>query len=413
MRAAQLLLIFVGVGLPQFAFAVPPTPIGLTPGSTSSPGPTISSTSVLLTFVAAGATYYDVGVRDLSTNQLVVDTTTTSTTMLVNLIAGRSYRWNVSACDSTGCSAFTTPLYFQIQGSVPSLPTGLSPGSLSSPGPTLGSSTVQIQWNAVTDATYYDFGIRDMSTGVLVVDAQSPNTFYSADLTPGRPYRWDVQACNAVDCSGFTSELYFQTPAVPTIPTIPIALTPGSTSSPGPTQISTNVLLTFSAANTDYYELDIRDAQTGIVLVSTSTGDQTYLFSTDVGGQYRWRVRACNTAGCSNYSQFLYFQRNQTTPPVPTGLAPGSPSSPGPIVSGDTGYLTFSSNGAVYYVVEVRDAQTGGLITNTATTDTTYPIGLDEGRQYVWQVQACRVVTDCSDFTAPLYFQAETGPAPP
>src|SRR6185503_12286251 len=37
-------------------------------------------------------------------------------------------------------------------------------------------------------------------------------------LSAGKPYRWNVNACNSAGCSGFTTVLYFQTPAIgPTI----------------------------------------------------------------------------------------------------------------------------------------------------------------------------------------------------
>jgi hypothetical protein len=52
-------------------------------------------------------------VRDMISNQLVVDTTTSGTFYVAGLSAGRRYRWNVAACNSAGCSSFTTPLYFQ------------------------------------------------------------------------------------------------------------------------------------------------------------------------------------------------------------------------------------------------------------------------------------------------------------
>ena len=132
-------IVLIGVMTLQVANAVPAVPTSLSPGSESSPGPTFSGPQVQLTFVSAGATYYDVGVRDMTTNVLVVDTTTTNTSLFPSLARG-SYRWNVSACDSTGCSAFTTPLYFQVGSVTPSIPTGLSPGTTSSPGPLLSST---------------------------------------------------------------------------------------------------------------------------------------------------------------------------------------------------------------------------------------------------------------------------------
>jgi hypothetical protein len=74
---------------------------------------------------ASGATSYGLGVRDLATNVLVVDTNVSGTSFVANLSAGKQYRWNVNACNSTGCSSYTTPLYFQTPSaaSVPGTPT--------------------------------------------------------------------------------------------------------------------------------------------------------------------------------------------------------------------------------------------------------------------------------------------------
>ena len=162
----------------------------------------------------SGATYYDLGVRDMDTNTLVVDTTTSSTSYTVTLSSDKQYRWNVAACNSAGCSDYTTPLYFKTPSSVttPSTPTGTSPGSTSSPGPTQSSNTVTLSWDSVSGATYYDLGVRDMDTNTLVVDTTTSSTSYTATLSSGKQYRWNVAACNSAGCSSYTTPLYFKTP---------------------------------------------------------------------------------------------------------------------------------------------------------------------------------------------------------
>jgi hypothetical protein len=93
------------------AHAAPATPGSPTPGTIAAPGPVQPAASVTLGWGAVtGATYYDLGVRDLTTDILVVDTTTTGTSFLASLAANRPYRWNVAACNATGCSTFTNAL---------------------------------------------------------------------------------------------------------------------------------------------------------------------------------------------------------------------------------------------------------------------------------------------------------------
>src|SRR3989304_3315638 len=98
-----ILLLVLGVST---AHAAPPPPTNPSPGSTSSPGPTTSSTTVTLSWSASsGATSYGLGVRDVASGQLVVDTNVNGTSYTASLSAGKQYRWNVNACNSAGCSS--------------------------------------------------------------------------------------------------------------------------------------------------------------------------------------------------------------------------------------------------------------------------------------------------------------------
>ncbi len=150
--------------------SVPATPTNPTPGSTTSPGPTLTSTTVTLSWSAsAGATYYDLGVRDMSTNVLVVDATTPNTTYTVTLEAGKTYRWNVAAVNSAGFSKYTTLLYFTIAVPTPTI-TSISPSSIPA------SSSLQ-------PITIY--GTNFQSTSYLIFTDPQGNTYNSSNY-PGR-----------------------------------------------------------------------------------------------------------------------------------------------------------------------------------------------------------------------------------
>src|SRR6185369_13060883 len=232
---------------------VPATPTGTTPGSTTSPGPTTSGTTVGLGWNAVtGATYYSFGVTDIAAGVLVVDKTTSGTSYSASLSAGKNYRWNVAACNASGCSGYTTLLYFQTPSAAtaPAMPTGTTPGSTTSPGPTTSGTTVGLGWNAVTGATYYSFGVTDIAAGVLVVDTTTTGTSYSASLSAGKKYRWNVAACNASGCSGYTPLLYFQTPSV-------VASQPAKLTAPSPGSAFSGTSATFKWSTgtgvTDYW----------------------------------------------------------------------------------------------------------------------------------------------------------------
>ncbi|MBZ0089617.1 MAG: S8 family serine peptidase, partial [Thermoanaerobaculia bacterium] len=104
------------------------------------------------------------------------------------------------------------------------------------PGPELPSPSVELTWDASSGATYYDLGVRDMATDLLVIDTQVGSPGYTADLEPGKPYRWNVAACNAVGCSGFTQPRYFSIGGggSPDIEITPLALTFDFTERPSP-----------------------------------------------------------------------------------------------------------------------------------------------------------------------------------
>lgn len=263
----------VSNGLTTAPGTPPAIPTGLTPGGTASPGPTLTTLAPVLSWTAvSGATQYGVAVRDLSTNTLIVDTTVTGTSYTASIVAGRAYRWNVNACNSSGCSSYPSAVYFtapsavngvcgsangaildvkpttnlcsagvasavsgtggwtwtcggqfggtnascsaQFSGNVaPSIPTNMAPGSATSPGPTLGSKTVKFAWAAMPRAAKYNIAVRDMSTNVLVVDTVVTTNTHTVTFTGNRPYRWNVNACTVNNvCSDYSGRLYFKTP---------------------------------------------------------------------------------------------------------------------------------------------------------------------------------------------------------
>ncbi len=180
---------------------------------------------------------------------------------------------------------------------IPATPTGTSPGSTSSPGPTQSSSTVGLSWGAVSGATSYGLGVRDMVSGALVVSTTTTGTSYTASLTAGGQYRWNVAACNTTGCSAYTTELYFQTPAaVPTISSV----SPGSYPASG-----TNQTMTINGANfqsgatlTFVPPEGGTIASTASKLTFVSSSQLSYQFNdgSDVG---TWSVKVNNPGGQS------------------------------------------------------------------------------------------------------------------
>ena len=197
--------------LERIVAAIPPTPTNPIPGTASSPGSTTSSTSVTLSWnTSSGAAYYGFAVRDMTTNALVVDTTSTSAGYTAsNLTAGRNYRWNVAAFNSAGVnSTYTTPLYFTTPVSVgtptvsidsPSgnvtVPNGTISYGFLGPASALGSTLAAVEWrvnsgnwNTASGTTTWTFTVGSLSVGANPVEVRSRNSQGTYSATASRTF---------------------------------------------------------------------------------------------------------------------------------------------------------------------------------------------------------------------------------
>src|ERR1019366_7351151 len=229
----------------QIVVTGPNAPTLNSPGSSSSPGTTISTLTPTMSWNASsGANNYGVYIYDVTTSTLVYDNVSVgNVTSLVlpsgYLTAGHSYRWNMQAGNSAGFSGYSGLLYFQEQivVTVPNAPTLNSPGSSSSPGTTISTLTPTMSWNASSGANNYGVYIYDVTTSTLVyqndyVGNTTSLVLPSGYLTAGHNYRWNMGASNSAGFSGYSDLLYFQTQAVVTVPNAPTFNSPGSSSSP-------------------------------------------------------------------------------------------------------------------------------------------------------------------------------------
>jgi hypothetical protein len=212
---------------PAPAARVPVTPTAIGPGTAREPGPQQSGNRVTLEWNAvSGASEYDLGVRDLVTNQLVFDRRVSGTAQRVTLEPGRRYRWNVAACNAAGCSRFTAPLHFALAAgssggggsggspaaAVPAVPRDLSPGRSSEPGQRLSIASTTLQWAEVRGATRYELELRDLTAKRDIAVGPLTQRFHIFKMKKGAAYRWRVRACNASGCSAWSQRLFFTAP---------------------------------------------------------------------------------------------------------------------------------------------------------------------------------------------------------
>ncbi len=293
------------------SLAAPSTPTRTSPGSTSAPGPTLSDLYVELSWrSSSGATYYDLGIRNVDTGELIVDTQTADTYYTRGgLEPGTLYRWNVAACDFTGCSTFSQAKYFTTP-VVPPTPRRLSPGYSTSPGKLHDQTWVDLTWASSAGATYYDVGVRNLDTGQLIADFTTTGTTVDSlgGLDQDTAYRWNVAACNAVGCSNFAAPRYFYTPPIPS--RAPSGLEPGSTSPPGPDYVLESVLLDWNrVSGASSYAISggpVEYPNLGTRVTGPPFRPPEFVIGQN-GGIHVWRVSSCNAFGCSSYSPYRYI----------------------------------------------------------------------------------------------------------
>ena len=415
--------------------AVPGTPVPISPGSSSSPGPTLTTLSPTFSWSAVtGATGYGVYVKDVASGVLVYnnDSVGNITTLVLpsgTLVAGESYVWNMRASNTAGFGAYSAQYYFVEQAAVPGTPVPISPGSSSSPGPTLTTLSPTFSWSVVTGATGYGVYVKDVASGVLVYNNDSVGNITtlvlpSGTLVAGHSYVWNMRASNAAGFGAYSTQYYFVEQA--SVPGTPAPISPGSTSSPGPTLTTLSPTFSWSVVTgATGYGVYVKDVASGVLVYNNdSVGNITSLVlpsGTLVAGEsYVWNMRASNAAGFGAYSAQYYFVEQATVPGTPAPISPGSTSSPGPTLTTLTPTFAWSAvTGATGYGVYVKDVASGALVYNNDSvgniTSLVLPSGtLVAGHSYVWNMRASNAA-GFGAYSAQYYFveQAATVPAAP
>jgi hypothetical protein len=301
-----------------------PAPVATGAGSTSSPGPVLTSLTPTLSWHAISEvtfTGYQVNIFDVTAQAFAshaVGASVTSYTPATALTAGHQYVWNVRALNGTVSGPPGTYYYFQTPpAAVLPAPVATAPGSTVSPGPVLTTLDPTFSWKAITGVSFtgYQINIFDVTanTGHSYTVGKSVANFTPAtQLVAGNDYVWNVRALNGT-ISGPPSEyLYFRTPVLPQ----PVILGVGSTSQPG-TVIST-LTPTFTwkpvtGVTFDSYQINLYDQTTAkFVSIQVSPTATSYTLPAGTltkGDSYVWnlRIKIGKVTGPES-TTYLYFQ---------------------------------------------------------------------------------------------------------
>ncbi|RZG05099.1 hypothetical protein EXT48_09865 [Pseudoalteromonas sp. CO348] len=286
-----------------------------------------------------------------------------------------TYYYRVKACKNGVCSGFSSVVSTRVTRQYP-------PGtpSISSPS-TSSNGYFTVSWSAGSGASpnYYEVIGENLSGYVYSGGGTSSSRGPLADGT----YYYRVRACNSAGCSSYspTTSTTVSKPKIPNTPSI---------SSPH-TNDTGYFTVTWSAASgpqATRYEV-IGEGASGTISDNMSTSSNRGPLT---NGTYYYRVRACNSYGCSAYSP-----TTSTTVELPP--LPGKPQLTVPTLS-ETGSYQISwqadTQGGVPARYEVvGEGQSGNLYTGSATTLSRS--GIREGDHY-YKVRGCNI-SGCGDYS--------------
>jgi hypothetical protein len=298
-----------------------PTPVVISPGSTQSPGPALTTYTPTFKWNAvSGVDGYQLNLYDITAghgSSYKLGATATSFTPSTPLTAGHKFIWNLRVLEGSQSGPPSVYLYFQTP-PAPVLPnpTVESPGTTTSPGPVLSTSTPTFKWQAVTGAgiTGYQLNLYDRTAGhsySFTLGASATSFTPSSPLPNGHQFVWNLRVLKGTQSGPPSTYLYFQTPPAKTLPA-PTVLGPGSTTQPGP--LLTTLTPTFkwdpvSLGITGYqlnlYNITTKQFQS--FQIGASATSFTLQTALPKGDDFVWNLRVLDNGQSGPPSTYLYF----------------------------------------------------------------------------------------------------------
>jgi len=332
-----------------------------TPTLKSPPHDTTGNISTTWT-AQSGATSYQLD-QSLDNSSWTTIYTGAATSYSTTSLGTGTYWFRVRSCISaTGCSAYSSSSSTVVNLAAPTLsaPTNNTTGSFT------------LTWSASANVTRYELDQR--------IDGATWNTIFNGSATSfgvseygNGTYDYRVRACNNTECSGNSA---IATTLVLLPPPTPVLTVPAS-STTGAFSISWS-----SVATATSYQVDQSQDYGAWATVYNSSGVSTNFFGLG-NGFYQYKVRACNTSGCSADSG-VQGMSVALPPAAPAGVyVPSESQAPILIVRWDT------SPTATYYQLDRRF--NGGPWSTIFESNAPLFIvgGMPEDGTYDFQVRAC------------------------
>lgn len=214
-----------------------------------------------------------------------------------------SWGYQVRACNVAGCSAWSAA-----KTTVVTLPPTSAP-TLSAPA-TSATGSYTVSWTAVAAATRYELEQRkDGGAWAVVQSTAATSRAFSTQAVGSYDYR--VRACNAGGCAGYSAiatTVVPQSLSAPTL-TMPSSVTQGEAVSASWTAVS--------GANRYVLEHNRNGGTFSVDYDGTATSASV---TPALAGSYKFRVKACNASGCSDYSAEKTVTVKASTAAIPTDI---------------------------------------------------------------------------------------------
>lgn len=272
-----------------------PVSVTLPPGTPSSISVPSNSTtgSYTITWGASSGTVTAYKLYEATTSTFSGQTLVYSGTARSKAISGKGnghYYYRVRACNASACSGYRTGSNAVSVTLPPGVPSSISVPSSSSTGNytvSWGTASGTVTAYKLYEATNSSFsGQAQVYSGTATsraISGKSNGTYY---------YR--VRACNGSSCSGYRTGSNATT--VTSVPAPPASIS-------GPAQVNGgNYSITWSSsAGATRYEL--WESRFGGSFLKVYDGPNTFKgFSGKPAGEYTYKAKACNAAGCSAFS---------------------------------------------------------------------------------------------------------------
>ncbi|MCF7516447.1 fibronectin type III domain-containing protein [Pseudoalteromonas sp. L23] len=356
--------------------AAPTMPNNVSANVTSNSNVTISWSSV------SGATKYIREARIGSGSWMYSKEYSGTSVSFIN-VAPNQYRYRVKACDASGCSGWKYSNTIIIYDTPP------APSNVSAVIKNLDD--VEISWSRALGADYYIREAR-VGSGAWINPVKYSGNIASFNNIAPNQYRYRVKACNYRDCSTWT---YSNTINVTGAPSAPSQVT-------AVIQNDNDVTISWSTvSDASYYVRETRIG-TGSWIHPKEYTSTSVSFDNLTPNQYRYRVKACNSRDCSEwtYSNPVTVAKTLTAPTTVSAA----------IRAGDDINLSWSSvAGAEYYVREVK--VNDGSWTNSKVYLGTSDVFKDlNPSTYQYRVRACGYTQDCSGWSYSNQVRVEDKP---